>query len=137
MRALLADLVLVAHSLFVAFVVGGFVLVWVGHFRGWAWIRRHRFRSLHLAAITFVAIEGVIGMTCPLTTWEAALRGQTAEHSFVARILHAIVFHDFPEWVFTIAYVAFAVLTAMTIRLIPMDEPGGRPKSGTAGTTPE
>ena len=126
MRALLADLVLVTHSLFVAFVVGGFALVWVGRFRGWAWIRRHRFRSLHLAAITFVAIEGVIGMTCPLTAWEAALRGQAAEQSFVARLLHAVVFHDFPEWVFTTAYVAFAILTAMTIRLIPMESPVDR-----------
>lgn len=123
MRALAADLVLVAHTLFVAFVVGGFALIWIGHFRGWAWIRGYRFRSLHLAAITFVAFEGLIGMTCPLTEWEAALRGRTLEMSFIARGLSAIVFHDFPEWVFTTAYVAFAVLTAMTIRLVPMRSP--------------
>jgi hypothetical protein len=125
MRGLLADLVLVAHTLFVLFVVGGFALIWIGHFRGWAWIGGHRFRSFHLAAITFVAIEGLIGMTCPLTAWEAALRGEAAERSFVARLLHAVVFHDFPEWVFTVAYVAFAVLTALTIRLVPMT---GRPR---------
>lgn len=123
MRALAADLVLVAHTLFVAFVVGGFVLVWIGHFRGWAWIRGYRFRSLHLAAITFVAFEGLIGMACPLTEWEAALRGRTAEISFIARALRAVVFHDLPEWVFTTAYVAFAVLTAVTIRLVPMGGP--------------
>jgi hypothetical protein len=123
MRSLAADLVLVAHTLFVAFVVGGFALVWIGHFRGWAWIRGYLFRSLHLAAITFVAFEGLIGMACPLTEWEAALRGQAAEMSFIARALRAVVFHDFPEWVFTTAYVAFAALTAMTIRLVPMDTP--------------
>jgi hypothetical protein len=123
MRALAADLVLVAHTLFVAFVVGGFALVWIGHFRGWTWIREYRFRSLHLAAITFVAFEGLIGMACPLTEWEATLRGQAADMSFVARALRAVVFHDLPEWVFTTAYVAFAVLTAMTIRLVPMRAP--------------
>lgn len=120
MRALLADAVLVAHTLFVGFVVGGFALVWIGHFRGWHWIANARFRGLHLAAITFVAIEGVIGMTCPLTAWEAALRGAAAERSFIARLLHAIVFHDFPEWVFTVAYVAFAIVTALTIRRVPV-----------------
>lgn len=123
MRALAADLVLVAHTLFVAFVVGGFVLVWIGHFRGWAWIRGFRFRSLHLAAITFVAFEGLIGMACPLTTWEAALRGQEGGMSFVARALRTVVFYDFPEWVFTTAYVTFAVLTALTIRLVPTRTP--------------
>ena len=120
MRTLLADTVLVVHTLFVAFVVVGFVLVWIGHFRGWRWIANARFRALHLAAITLVAIEGVIGMTCPLTAWEAALRGESADQSFVARMLHAVVFHDFPEWVFTVAYVAFAIVTALTIRLVPV-----------------
>lgn len=120
MRAILADTVLVVHTLFVAFVVVGFALVWIGHFRGWRWIANARFRALHLAAITLVAIEGVIGMTCPLTAWEAALRGESADQSFVARMLHAVVFHDFPEWVFTVAYVAFAIVTALTIRLVPV-----------------
>ena len=120
MRAILADSVLVVHTLFVAFVVVGFVLVWIGHFRGWHWIANARFRALHLAAITLVAIEGVIGITCPLTAWEAALRGESADQSFVARMLHAVVFHDFPEWVFTVAYVAFAIVTALTIRLVPV-----------------
>lgn len=122
MRALLADTVLVVHALFVAFVVLGFALVWIGHFRGWRWIGNARFRALHLAAITLVAIEGVIGMTCPLTAWEAALRGESADRSFVARMLHAVVFHDFPEWVFTAAYVAFAIVTALTIRLVPVEQ---------------
>ncbi len=118
--ALLADLVLLLHAAFVAFVVLGFALVWVGHWRGWQWIANRSFRSLHLAAITFVALESLLGMVCPLTQWEAALRGGTPERSFVARAVHAVLFHDFPEWVFTVLYVAFAALTAATIRLVPM-----------------
>lgn len=75
MRALLADAVLVVHTLFVLFVVGGFVLIWIGHWRSWRWIRNARFRGLHLAAITFVALESLVGLSCPLTMWEDALRG--------------------------------------------------------------
>lgn len=131
MRALAADLVLVVHTLFVLFVVGGFALIWIGHFRGWRWIGNARFRSLHLAAVTFVAIEGVLGMTCPLTQWEDLLRGRTGEPSFVARALHAVIYLDLPEWVFTAAYVAFALVTALTIRLVPMRAtPASAPRAG-------
>ncbi len=116
-----ADLVLVVHSLFVAFVVAGFALIWLGHWRNWSWVRNNVFRSLHLAAITFVAIEALIGMTCPLTELENGLRGNADDRSFVARVLHAVIFYDFPEWVFTVAYVGFAVITALTIRWVPID----------------
>ncbi len=120
-----ADLVLVVHSVFVAFVVLGFALIWAGHFAGWRWVRNHVFRSLHLAAITFVAIEALIGMTCPLTEIENGLRGNADERSFIARILHAVIFYDFPEWVFTVAYVGFAVITALTIRWVPIERKPG------------
>lgn len=117
---MLADLVLITHFVFVAFVVGGFALIWIGHFARWPWIGNRFFRFAHLAAITFVAIEGLIGMTCPLTTWEDTLRGETSDKSFIARWLHALLFYDAPEWVFTVIYVGFAVITAMTIRLVPI-----------------
>lgn len=118
--ALLADLVLLLHAAFVAFVVAGFALVWIGYWRGWRWIGNRALRSLHLAAITFVALESLLGMVCPLTQWEAALRGTAPQRSFVARAVHAVLFYDFPEWVFTVLYVAFAAVTVATIRLVPM-----------------
>lgn len=121
MRAAAADALLVVHTLFVAFVVGGFAAIWVGHFAGWRCIRNRRFRQIHLAAITFVAIEALIGMVCPLTAWEDALRGRATDKSFVARVLHAVLYYDFPEWVFSVVYVAFAAATAITIRLVPMN----------------
>lgn len=117
---MVADVVLVTHFLFVGFVVGGFALIWVGHFAGWRWVGNRMFRSVHLAAITFVAIESLIGMACPLTQWEDTLRGETTARSFVARWLHAILYYDLPEWVFSALYVAFAVVTALTIRLVPV-----------------
>lgn len=116
-----ADVVLVLHFAFVAFVVCGFALIWAGHFTGWPWVGNRTFRSVHLAAITFVAIESLLGMVCPLTQWEDALRGGSTERSFVARWLHTILFYDLPEWVFTSMYVAFAVLTALTIRVVPLN----------------
>ena len=114
MHALLADAILLLHFGFVLFVVGGLALVWIGAAAGWAWVRNFWFRAAHLAAIAFVAAEALLGIWCPLTVWEDALRGVHGEKSFVARWIHRLMFYDFPLWVFTTAYVAFALLVAAT-----------------------
>jgi len=118
MNTLLADIVLIAHFLFVAFVVGGLVLIWAGATLGWAWVRKFRFRVAHLAAIAFVAGEAIAGIWCPLTVWEDALRGAHGEKSFVARWVHRVMFYDLPEWVFTTAYVLFALVVVASWWLV-------------------
>jgi hypothetical protein len=110
----LADLILVVHFAFVLFVTGGLLLVWIGAAAGWRWVRHCGFRVTHLAAISFVAAEGLLGMMCPLTAWEDALRDAPATTSFIARWVHRLLFYSFPEWIFTTAYVAFALLVGAT-----------------------
>ena len=119
MRVLLADAILSVHFLFVLVVVGGLLLTWLGAWRGWRWIRGFRFRLAHLAAIVFVAGESLLGVVCPLTEWEDALRGLAGEKSFIARWVHRVMFFSAPEWVFTVLYVAFALAVAATFWLIP------------------
>jgi hypothetical protein len=114
MNALLADFILIVHFLFVLFVVGGLALIWIGAALGWGWVRNFWFRVAHLGAIVFVAGEAIVGIWCPLTVWEARLRGARAEKSFVAQWVHRLLFYDFPEWVFTTAYVLFALAVAAT-----------------------
>ncbi|OGA48877.1 MAG: hypothetical protein A3G24_07565 [Betaproteobacteria bacterium RIFCSPLOWO2_12_FULL_62_13] len=114
MNAFLADLILIVHFAFVLFVVGGLALIWTGAACDWRWVRNFWFRSSHLAAIVFVVGESLAGMWCPLTVWEDALRGVHAEKSFVARWIHHILFYDFPERVFAVAYVTFAIVVAAT-----------------------
>lgn len=118
MQALLADLILAIHFAFVLFVVGGLALVWLGAAAHWRWVRNLWFRAVHLAAIVFVAGEALAGMWCPLTVWEDALRGATQEKSFIARWIHRILYYDFPDWVFTTAYVLFALLVAASWWLV-------------------
>ena len=119
MRVFLADAILIVHFLFVLFVIGGLALTWIGAWRGWRWIRSLKFRIAHLAAIVFVAGESLFGMMCPLTEWEDALRGAAGEKSFIARWVHQLMFFSAPEWVFTVLYVAFALLVAATFWYIP------------------
>jgi len=116
---LLADLVLVVHFAFVAFVVGGLAAIWIGAAAGWGWVRNFRFRVAHLAAICFVAAEALLGVMCPLTLWEDALRGRESEAGFIARWIRGVMFYQLPGWVFTVAYVVFAVAVAATFRFFP------------------
>jgi hypothetical protein len=114
-----ADLLLVLHFAIVVFIVGGLILTWIGAALGWGWVRNRRFRYLHLGAIAFVALEGLIGMTCPLTVWEDALRGGGSTESFVGRWVRYFLYYRAPEWVFTVLYVAWAGATLATLRLVP------------------
>ena len=116
---MMADVILVVHFGIAAFVVLGLVAVWIGAALGWGWVRNPWFRYAHLGAIAFVAAEAVLGVACPLTVWEDALRGGAGAESFVARWMRALLFYQAPEWVFTAAYLAWTAATLVTLRLLP------------------
>ena len=122
----LADLILIAHFAFVLFVVGGLALIWIGAVAGWRWVRNGWFRGAHLAAICLVAAEALLGKVCPLTVWEDALRGTHGATSFIARWIHRLMFYSFPDWVFTTAYLLFALAVAVTFRFVPPRQRGNR-----------
>jgi hypothetical protein len=116
----LADLILVVHFCFVLFVVGGLFLIWLGAARDWRWVRNFWFRIAHLVAIAFVAGESLVGLACPLTVWEDALRGGAGEAGFIQRWVGRLLYYDFPEWVFIAAYLLFALAVVITfIRVRP------------------
>ena len=119
MRAFLADAVLVLHFCLAAFIAVGVVLIWLGIWRRWDWILSFRFRLLHLSAIGIVALEGVLGIACPLTVWENWLRQDGGERSFVAHWVQRALYYDFPEWAFAAVYVALAAITALAWIIAP------------------
>jgi hypothetical protein len=122
--ALLADLLVLVHLLVVCFVIGGQIAIVVGAFRRWKWVRNPVFRLCHAAAIVVVAANAVSGVLCPLTEWEYALRdraGQVVESdiSFMGRLVRGLLFYEAPTWVFTTAYVLFALVVIATLILVP------------------
>jgi hypothetical protein len=116
---LLADSLLVLHFLIAGFIVLGLILVWLGAFAGWRWIRNPWFRYLHLAAIAFVAAEALLGYACPLTVWEDLLRGGARPETFVGRWVARLLYYSAPEWVFTAAYCAWTAASLATLSLVP------------------
>jgi hypothetical protein len=124
----LADLILILHAAFIAFVLLGLVLTWVGIFCGWKWVRGFTFRAAHLLAIAFVVVQTYLGIVCPLTEWENRLRvagGQQAygDRGFIHHWLHNLIFFDAPGWVFMLCYTLFALLVLGTLILAPPQKP--------------
>jgi hypothetical protein len=116
----LADFVLFVHAIFVATVLVGFAAIWLGAARGWRWIRNGWLRGAHLGAVLFVALSTLIGWPCPLTVLEARLRGNAqVPEGFIQRAVEQLLYHDWPTWVFTTLYVAFAALVALTWYGVP------------------
>jgi hypothetical protein len=111
---LAADAILLLHVLFVAFVVFGLVLIFVGKFRSWSWIRNPWFRIVHLAAIAVVVLQSWFSVICPLTTVEMALRlragDETYPGTFISHWIEWILYYRAPAWVFGVCYTAFAAL---------------------------
>lgn len=109
----LADAVLAMHVAVVVFVVGGLVAIVAGNLRGWRWVNAWWFRIAHLAAIGVVVAEAWLGVECPLTTLEMALRkaagGAAYEGSFIQHWLQRLLYYDAPAWAFTLAYSLFGL----------------------------
>jgi hypothetical protein len=47
------------------------------------------------------------------------LRQSPTDTSFIQRWLHRILFYDVPEGVLTVLYLTFAILVAITFKLVP------------------
>ena len=112
--SLVADAILVTHVLFVAFVVLGLILIFVGKFLSWRWVRNPWFRVTHLLGVSVVVLQAWFGVICPLTIWEMDLRSKAGETiyegSFIRHWLNELLYYQAPPWVFVVCYTAFAGL---------------------------
>ncbi len=127
---LVADTVLVFHVLFAAFVVIGLILVFIGQFFGWCWVRNPWFRFAHLACIGVVTLQSWLGWICPLTHWEKMLRSQAGDTvyagSFVSHLLQSLLYYRAPAWAFVVCYTLFALLVIVSwvwVRPHPFTKP--------------
>lgn len=125
---LAADGVLVLHASFVAFVVFGLPLIWIGAGLGWTWVRSWWFRIMHLSAIGLVVLQSWLSIVCPLTDLENHFRvkgGQTAYDAAgcIQYWLHRMIFFTAPAWVFITLYTLFAVAVLVTLIVLPPRRP--------------
>jgi hypothetical protein len=105
----LADLLLTLHLAFIAFAVGGGLLVW--RHRWWA--------ALHLPAAAWAAWTEFTGTICPLTPWEQALRLQAGEAGYAGGFVeHYLVPLVYPGALTPRLQVALGVLVVAVNALV-------------------
>jgi len=128
---IVADIIVFLHGLYVGFVVFGYLLVLLGVVFRWEFVRNPFFRWCQLLAIGIVAVQGALGIPCPLTVTEHILReraGAPVETAtFMARWIRSLIFVDVPQPILNVVYVLFGGLVALTMVLVP-------PKSFPQGT---
>ena len=111
---LIADIVLVIHFAFIAFLVGGQTLMMIGYHRNWRWATSHVLRGIHIACTLYVVVQAWAGQWCPLTLLENRFRHsagqQTYNSSFIRDWMERLIYYDLPQWVFVVSYTAFAAL---------------------------
>jgi hypothetical protein len=120
---LLADVVLLFHAGYAAFVVGGLLAVPLGSWLGWRWVRARRLRIAHLLCTAIVAVEALVGVICPLTWLEHALLVAAGaagyERSFIGELVYRVLYYDAPAWLFTLAYAVVALSVVLLYRYVP------------------
>jgi len=120
---ILADVLVAIHFAIVAFVVLGLLAILGGVACKRSWARNFWFRLVHLVAIGFIAIEGFLGMDCPLTIWEQQLRDAAGQNfsgdSFMSRLIHRILFVNVDPEILNVCHIAFGALVLATFLLAP------------------
>jgi Protein of Unknown function (DUF2784) len=127
---ILADLIVVVHGSYVAFIIVGQLAILYGLMRKRRWACNFYFRWLHLLAIAIVVLQSWLGITCPLTDLENHLRGLAGQSSypgdFIGYWVHELLFYELPTSVFVLAYSVFGALVLATFVLAPPRWPSKR-----------
>lgn len=111
---MIADIVMLIHFAFIAFVLGGQGMIMIGYHRKWRWATNRVMMKVHIACVLYVVVQAWAGQWCPLTLLENRYRaaaGQEAyRSSFIRDWVGRLIYYDAPLWVFTIIYTVFGAL---------------------------
>ena len=116
---MLADIILILHFLVVIFITVGFLLVPIGYYYDWSWIKNFKLRLFHFGLMFIVTFETLVGITCPLTSIENYLRGIHNSKSFISFWVEKIIYWDFPTSFFMFLYFVFLGWTLLMWKIYP------------------
>ena len=120
-----ADGVLIAHVGVAVFLVAGQIAIMWGGLTRSGWVRDPVFRVGHLALMAFIAGEAWLGVTCPLTTLEMALREWAHQPAWdistAEAWLRPVLFFSAPHWAFMAAHTTAVFAIVATLVAVPPD----------------
>lgn len=115
-----AAFILAIHLVVIAFNVAGCVLVPVGAWRGWHWVREFWWRLAHLLSFAVVAAQALAGRACFLTIWQADAAGSSHAQPLIASWINRLIYWPLPLWVFAVLYVlVFVYVLALWVWVRP------------------
>jgi hypothetical protein len=121
--SILANTVLFIHFLYVLGVVVPTLLIPIGWKRGWRWAHSITIRALHLSMLTFVLIEILTGIACPLTVLENQFLESAGKPSFqddfISHWISKIMYWHMPYWGFVVMYASLFGVILLLWKLYP------------------
>ncbi|HEY1416235.1 MAG TPA: DUF2784 family protein [Caulobacteraceae bacterium] len=116
----MAQWVLALHLAIIAFNLFGLIIMPIGAWRRWDFVREPVWRLAHLATMAAVAVQAAAGRACFLTDWQDALSGAAATQPLIMRWVNSAVFWPLPMWVFEALYLSlFAYTVALLVWVRP------------------
>jgi hypothetical protein len=119
--------VLALHLAIINFNLFGLVVIPIGGWLGWRFVRRRRWRLLHLLSLAAVALQAVAGRACILTIWQDQLSGRgDGQPPLIMRLVNRMVFWSVPIWAFAILYLCVLLYALLLWRIVPPARSGAR-----------
>ncbi|MGC8703451.1 MAG: DUF2784 domain-containing protein [Thiomonas sp.] len=110
-----AHLVLGVHLLIITFNVTGLIVIPIGVWRRWGWVRSCPWRTAHLLSMAVVAAQAALGRACFLTLWQGDLMVRAGRQGLQAGLIQTwidhLMFWNLPLSVFTLLYMAVGAYT--------------------------
>lgn len=126
-----ALLILGVHLAVIAFNVAGCVLVPIGAWLRWRWVREFWWRLAHLLSLAVVALQALLGRACFLTIWQGDVAGHATTQPLIAGWIDRLIYWPLPLWVFAVAYVVvFVYVIALWMLVRPRAATGFRRHPG-------
>lgn len=107
--------VLALHLAIIGFNLFGLIIIPIGAWRRWAFVRAPLWRLVHVLSMAAVAAQAAAGRACFLTDWQAWLSGAPEGQPLIMRWVNSVIFWPLPMWVFEALYLA---LFAYTLALL-------------------
>jgi len=112
--------IIVFHLAIIAFNVAGCVLIPIGAWHRWRWVRGFWWRSAHLLSLAVVAVQALAGRACFLTIWQGDVSGTSHVQPLIAGWINRLIYWPLPLWVFAVAYVVvFAYVIVLWVCVWP------------------
>jgi hypothetical protein len=110
---LMADILLLTHSICVMGIVFPIPVILIGRLLQWKVVTHFWFRTVHLVLVSILFLETVFDKPCPLTVWEQQLRLKSGTGTFDKPFMEYWVTRLLPiqpaAWVYTSLYIALGI----------------------------